>query len=48
MKTLGLGRLFLHAHMIEFRDTSLDELINVSAPLGDDLRQVLDHLEAHG
>jgi len=48
MKTLGLGRLFLHAHMIEFHDAARDELINVSAPLGDDLGQVLDRLERHG
>jgi 23S rRNA pseudouridine955/2504/2580 synthase len=48
MKTLGLGRLFLHAHMIEFHDAALDEVINVSAPLDDDLRQVLDRLERHG
>ena len=47
MKTLGLVRLFLHAHMIEFHDAALDEAVNVSAPLGEDLRQVLDRLERH-
>ncbi|MGD2055177.1 MAG: 23S rRNA pseudouridine(955/2504/2580) synthase RluC [Gammaproteobacteria bacterium] len=47
MKTLGLERLFLHAHMIEFHDEARDEFINVSAPLDDDLRQVLDRLERH-
>jgi len=46
MKTLGLRRLFLHAHMIEFIDPGTDDVINISAPLPDELKQVLDRLEA--
>ncbi len=46
MKTYGLRRLFLHAHMVEFTDPGSDDVINVSAPLPDELRQVLDNLDA--
>lgn len=45
LKSCGLRRLFLHAHMIEFTDPGNNEVINVSAPLGDDLKQVLDNLD---
>ena len=45
MKTFGLRRLFLHAHMIEFNDPGSDDVIHVSAPLPDDLSQVLDNLD---
>lgn len=45
MKANGLRRLFLHAHMIEFTDPGDGEPVTVSAPLGDELKQVLDSLE---
>jgi 23S rRNA pseudouridine955/2504/2580 synthase len=45
MKTLGLRRLFLHAHVLEFTEPARGEPVAVSAPLDDDLRQVLDRLE---
>jgi 23S rRNA pseudouridine955/2504/2580 synthase len=47
MKTLGLRRLFLHAHMLEFNEPASAEVLTVSTPLGDDLKQVLDNLERH-
>jgi 23S rRNA pseudouridine955/2504/2580 synthase len=46
MRDLGLRRMFLHAHMLEFLDPANDEVINVSAPLDDSLRAVLDRLES--
>lgn len=46
MKTFGLRRLFLHAHMIEFTDPGSDDVINVSVPLPDELKRVLDTLDA--
>jgi 23S rRNA pseudouridine955/2504/2580 synthase len=45
MKAHGLHRMFLHAHMLEFTDPSSGESINVSAPLDDELKGVLDSLE---
>lgn len=48
MKTRGLRRLFLHAHLIEFTEPASDEMLTVSTPLGDELKQVLDNLETHG
>jgi len=48
MKTLGLRRLFLHAQLLEFTEPASDEVLTVSTPLGDDLKQVLDNLETHG
>ena len=48
MKTLGLRRLFLHAHILEFTEPASAEVLTVSTPLGDDLKQVLDQLERHG
>ena len=45
MKSYGLRRLFLHAHMIEFDNPAGAGVINVSAPLGYDLKQVLDNLD---
>ena len=45
MKTLGLRRLFLHAQLLEFTDPASAEVLTVSTPLGDDLKQVLDNLE---
>jgi 23S rRNA pseudouridine955/2504/2580 synthase len=46
MRALGLRRMFLHAHGVEFRDGGNDERIHVSAPLDDALRPVLDRLES--
>jgi 23S rRNA pseudouridine955/2504/2580 synthase len=46
MRELGLRRMFLHAHMLEFYDPVSDEMVNVSAPLDDSLRAVLDRLES--
>lgn len=45
MKTLGLRRLFLHAQLLEFTEPASDEVLTVSTPLGDELKQVLDNLE---
>jgi 23S rRNA pseudouridine955/2504/2580 synthase len=45
MKTLGLHRLFLHAHLIEFTDTESGEVLTVSTPLDGELKRVLDNLE---
>lgn len=46
MRALGLKRLFLHAHYVAFRDEERDREIEVSAPLSDDLRQLIQQLEA--
>jgi 23S rRNA pseudouridine955/2504/2580 synthase len=46
MKAHGLRRMFLHAHMLEFTDPASGEPVNVSAPLDDELKGVLDSLEA--
>jgi 23S rRNA pseudouridine955/2504/2580 synthase len=46
MKRLGLRRLFLHAHALSFRLPGTERDLDVSAPLGDDLRSVLDALES--
>ncbi len=43
---LGLKRLFLHAHYVAFRDAERDREIEVSAPLGSELRGVIQQLEA--
>jgi 23S rRNA pseudouridine955/2504/2580 synthase len=45
MKTRGLRRLFLHAHLLEFTEPASEEVLTLSTPLGDDLKQVLDNLE---
>ena len=45
IKRLGLRRLFLHAHLLEFSEPASDEVLTISTPLGDDLKQVLDNLE---
>ena len=44
MKQFGLRRLFLHAHRIEFTEPSGERVITVTAPLCQDLQQVLDRL----
>ena len=46
MKSHGLRRMFLHAHLLEFMDTAGDDMISVSAPLDDDLKAVIDRLES--
>lgn len=46
MRALGLKRLFLHAHYVAFRDPERGRAIEVSAPLGADLRKVIQQLEA--
>jgi len=45
MKQLGLRRMLLHAHYLEFMDTGNGEKVAVSAPLDDELKAVLDRLE---
>ena len=46
MRDLGLRRLLLHAHLLQFTDPSTGELMSVSAPLDDGLKSVLDRLES--
>lgn len=46
MKRLGLRRMLLHAHYIEFTDAANGEKIVVSAPLDDELKAVIDQLES--
>lgn len=45
MKQLGLRRMLLHAHYLEFMDTGNGEKVAVSAPLDDELKAVLDRIE---
>lgn len=45
MRELGLRRLLLHAHLLQFPDPSTADVISVSAPLDDGLKAVLDRLE---
>ena len=45
MKSFGLGRMFLHAHSLEFEWPETGEPFNASAPLPNDLRAVLTALE---
>ena len=47
MKSLGLGRLFLHAASIGWEDPASGEWRIYSAPLPADLRQILSNLETH-
>ena len=46
MRTLGLKRLFLHAHTVAFADSERHRSIHVSAPLSADLRKLIQLLEA--
>lgn len=46
MRAIGLRRMLLHAHMIEFVDPYDDEVITVSSPLDENARAVLGHLES--
>ncbi|KAF0193168.1 MAG: 23S rRNA pseudouridine synthase [Gammaproteobacteria bacterium] len=45
MRTVGLKRLFLHAHSLAFRMPGTNAQFKIAAPLGGDLQQVLDKLE---
>jgi len=45
MRDLGLKRMFLHAHYLAFEDSERDRSIEVSAPLGADLRKLVQQLE---
>ncbi|MEK6747663.1 MAG: 23S rRNA pseudouridine(955/2504/2580) synthase RluC [Pseudomonadota bacterium] len=45
MKTHGLKRLFLHAHILGFHLPGVAKQIIVTAPLAEELRQVLNGLE---
>lgn len=45
LRDAGLKRLFLHAHYLSFRDPETDRSIEVSVPLGEDLRAVIQKLE---
>ena len=46
MRAHGLRRMFLHAHMLEFADPASGEPVNVSAPLDDELKAVLESLDS--
>ena len=45
MREFGLKRLFLHAHYLAFEDAERGRSIEISAPLGADLRAVVQKLE---
>lgn len=45
MAAVGLKRLFLHASALSFTLPESGQVVSVSAPLGDELRSVLDRLE---
>jgi len=45
MRDLGLKRMFLHAHYVAYEDSERGRSIEVSAPLGADLRELVQHLE---
>lgn len=47
MGEVGLKRLFLHASALSFTLPESGQVVSVSAPLGDELRAVLDRLEEH-
>ncbi len=44
-RALGLRRMFLHAHWLEFEDPVSHERVAVNSPLPAELRNVLDRLE---
>jgi 23S rRNA pseudouridine955/2504/2580 synthase len=48
MRTLGLNRMFLHAHALEFTWPDSDETFMVSAPLPDELREAQARIVASG
>ncbi|MGL4746475.1 MAG: 23S rRNA pseudouridine(955/2504/2580) synthase, partial [Shewanella sp.] len=45
MRSLGLSRLFLHAAELMFIHPENDEVMRVSAPLDDNLQQLLNKLK---
>jgi 23S rRNA pseudouridine955/2504/2580 synthase len=45
LREVGLKRLFLHAHTLRFQLTEGEPAIEVTAPLDDELKQVLDRLK---
>jgi 23S rRNA pseudouridine955/2504/2580 synthase len=45
MRAMGLKRLFLHAHFVAFHDAERDRTIQVSTPLSDDLRNLIQQFE---
>jgi 23S rRNA pseudouridine955/2504/2580 synthase len=45
-RNLGLRRMFLHAHSLSFDHPVSGEPVSVSAPLDDELRNVVDRLES--
>ena len=45
MRSVGLKRLFLHAHTVAFEDHERHRNIHVSAPLSADLRKLIQQLE---
>jgi 23S rRNA pseudouridine955/2504/2580 synthase len=45
MKQLGLRRMLLHAHYLEFNESANGEKVVVSAPLDDELKTVINRLE---
>jgi 23S rRNA pseudouridine955/2504/2580 synthase len=46
IRKLGLKRLFLHAHYLSFRDAEQNRAVEVSAPLADELSDLLNRLES--
>jgi len=47
MKQRGLNRLFLHAKALSFKHPKSEETINVVAPMGNELEQVLANCETN-
>ena len=45
LKQRGLNRLFLHAKSLQFKHPVSDKNVNIVAPMGDELEQVLDACE---
>ncbi len=45
LRSQGLKRLFLHAHFVAFQDMERAREIEVSAPLSDDLRKLIQQME---
>ena len=45
MRAVGLKRLFLHAHAVAFEDHERHRTVHVSAPLGADLKGIIQQLE---
>jgi len=46
LRSFGLQRMFLHAHSLSFTWPETGEVFNASVPLPDDLKSVLNALEA--